>query len=484
MLSSLCSNFGKILGKGPLGTVYTLKNEPNKVVKVIRLTGLTITDKRALMSRLHVFHVLVHPNILQYRDILYEDELVFISSNTYKMSLERIQIDRKTYNLPFTDTEILEVARQVTSALVYLHNPSKIDINGDPLPLIIHQNLKPSNILTTEDMKHFVVADPLVPIKSSDLTINKVDILSPYVAPEIHLYNKYTHKSDMWSLGVIILELATLKKPSFIYDSDSVESIGSNCLSDLSKVQSPIIQRLIERLLVLNPEERPSADTLLLELGGSRPDDIVKQCSFLIRQQSELQRQIDTLNKICSEYEQQKMQLRQVHIENQRKINEFFYNNSVSTSLSNDSNQLINAAKINNVPLVNDLVQKGIGIGSQDKEGMTALMHAAQRGHEEIVSTLVQYEYNLKTKNGMTALMFAAQNNRYKIVEILVEFESRAQNKLGKTALMLAVEKGHESIVKLLKTYEWNIKDKKGQTAEDIAWFNNRHDLAIILSNK
>lgn len=482
--SSSDSDFGHVLGKGPLGIVYALKSEPDKAVKVIRLNEVTVTDKEALRSRLHILSTLAHPNILRYRHVLQINGFIYTYMDRYRWSLKDELTDRRQRNALFTEVEILEIARQVTSALVYLHNPSKIDINGDPLPLIIHQNIKLSNILTTDDMLHFVVADLGLSIESAVPALKDINTPPYYMPPEAHLHNQYTQKSDIWALGVVILELATLREPDFMHDSGSVEIAEASWVPDLSRVRSFTIKCLIKKLLSLDPEERPSADVLLEELGGTRPEDTVRQCSLLIRRQLEFQRQIEALRKMSVKYEQQKAQLEQIYIDNQNKLNNLSPGHSLPNNLSNDSHQLIEAAKMNNVPLVKDLVQKGIGIKLQDKEGMTALMHAAQRGYDEVVSALIQYEHNLKTKNGMTALMLAAQSNRYKVVKILVEFESRMQNKIGKTALMIAVEKGHESIVRLLKTYEWNIKDCRGQTARDIAQARNRHDLVTILSDQ
>ena len=110
-------------------------------------------------------------------------------------------IDARTELLPVDF--IMKWVRQIISVVNYIHKMK-----------IIHRDLKPSNIFLTSDEK----------LKIGDFGIaKKLDRMSGlastfvgravYIAPEIHGGELYKMKAYMWSLGVIVFEITTLKKP-------------------------------------------------------------------------------------------------------------------------------------------------------------------------------------------------------------------------------------------------------------------------------
>lgn len=56
----------------------------------------------------------------------------------------------------------------------------------------------------------------------------------------------------------------------------------------------------------------------------------------------------------------------------------------------------------------------------QDPEGKTALMYAAERGHEEIANLLLPFEGGMQLKNGGTALMHALGNGHLNVAAMLM----------------------------------------------------------------
>ena len=85
-----------------------------------------------------------------------------------------------------------------------------------------------------------------------------------------------------------------------------------------------------------------------------------------------------------------------------------------------------------------------------DKEASTALMVAAENGHEECALQLIKAKANLEAathKGGFTALMFAVENGHEECALQLIKAKANleaATHKGGFTALMIAAEKGHE----------------------------------------
>ncbi len=80
---------------------------------------------------------------------------------------------------------------------------------------------------------------------------------------------------------------------------------------------------------------------------------------------------------------------------------------------------------------------------------------AAEKGHIDIVQTLLNKDANIKAKDkwDKTALMYTAEAGHINIVKILLHknVDVEAKNQFGKTALMLAEKNGHGEIAGLLK---------------------------------
>lgn len=88
-----------------------------------------------------------------------------------------------------------------------------------------------------------------------------------YASPEVWKDKPYDSKSDIWSLGCVIYEMATLKPPFRAEDMDglfkkvvkgSYQKIGDNFSKALSSA--------IKSMLQVNPANRPSASQLLINL--------------------------------------------------------------------------------------------------------------------------------------------------------------------------------------------------------------------------
>jgi hypothetical protein len=160
----------------------------------------------------------------------------------------------------------------------------------------------------------------------------------------------------------------------------------------------------------------------------------------------------------------------------------------------NTNNQFLVIASANgHKEIVAFLLEKGIDVNQQDKDGFTALMEASWKGHKEIVQMLMQdkrIEINKQDKNGWTALIMASENGHKEIVQMLLEderIEINQQNEVGKTALMRASQNGHTEIVEMLlqdERIEINQQDKYGETALILASQKGHTEIVQILETK
>jgi len=196
------------LGEGGMAVVYKAfdtRLETEVAVKVIRTEKLTEETKERTLRRFDheakVLARLTHPNIVTVTDYgEYEGNpylvMPYLSGGTLKEQLSRPVAWEKAFHILAPIARGLEYAHQ--------HN-------------IIHRDVKSSNILMTDSgqpmLSDFGVAKILILDVSLDLTNVGMGIGTPaYMAPE-QWTGKTTSQSDQYSLGVVLYEMLTGRKP-------------------------------------------------------------------------------------------------------------------------------------------------------------------------------------------------------------------------------------------------------------------------------
>lgn len=523
---SFLNYFSYCIGQGAYGTVYSLSNDPDEAVKEMRVDGMPEDVLEAFETEINIMPKLSHPNILRYKAVHQEGDFVYIRMKRYAKSLEDMIKMNKRKKKEITKDKIIKVIVQVTTGLAYLHNPKKYDANGNVVSLIvIHRDLKPANILTNDDETQFVIADfgfCREALKDGSTTVG-----SPmYFAPEVLLHKRYSTASDMWSLGVIIYELASGSRPSFLSGVKSESDLPKTWKPDLSLVNDEFIKSVIETLLVLNPKDRPSAENLLKELneylgsGESKGvfhlkeletkykalQDAHEQCIVKINQlqgicktkEAELvdcKEQITALQTHSATLKQETLSLK----ERVSKLEQTIEDNQLSTKRLTDENselrtklacmeslqrfamltRLMRTVLSNNIKLAQSFIDEDAQ--KRDDCSLTALMHAARHGRISFIPLLVEREKRMQDKYGYTALMHAAYSGNADVVRDLASYESEMKSKQTLTALMIAAGKNHVDSVRILVEYEKNLKSGNGLTALMIAAQNGHTESVEIL---
>lgn len=150
-------------------------------------------------------------------------------------------------------------------------------------------------------------------IKSQDFASTYVG--TPfYMSPEICAAEKYTLKSDIWSLGCIIYELCA-REPPFNAKThyQLVQKIKEGKVATLPEMYSPELNQVIRDCLKVNPDRRP--DTILLMnlpvVRLMRKEKEVADCNKALRSREEMVRQKEReLNERLVAFEKEKQQIR------------------------------------------------------------------------------------------------------------------------------------------------------------------------------
>lgn len=165
---------------------------------------------------------------------------------------------------PFSTEEIKVVAINICSALEYLHN----------LPLkIIHRDIKSHNVLVSRtdewQLTKAVLSDFSVSKQVIQGKLPKSDVGTPrWMAPEVHKRAFYDESADIWSFGMLLVELLTLNPPyPEVMLLDVKSHVVSNHLPNFPTSPSPeyaVWQSfVIERCLKYEPKERFTAKQCL-----------------------------------------------------------------------------------------------------------------------------------------------------------------------------------------------------------------------------
>ncbi len=205
----------EIIGKGGMATVYKAQDKMLKRYVAVKVLREEFTTDEEFIKRFNTeaqsAASLTHPNIVSIYD-------VGIENNIYYIVMELIQ--GKTLKQIIDEDGVLpwkwalNVAIQIASALEVAHKNN-----------IVHRDIKPHNIIITEDgvakVTDFGIAKA---VSNSTITAFGTTIGSVhYFSPE-HARGGYTDaKSDLYSLGVVMYEMLTGRVP---FDADTAVSIA------------------------------------------------------------------------------------------------------------------------------------------------------------------------------------------------------------------------------------------------------------------
>jgi serine/threonine-protein kinase ULK/ATG1 len=239
----------KLLGRGSYSKVYlgfTINNE-KCAIKIISSIGLNNSIKEKLLDEAKILKKLNHPNIIKLYDIYEDIGEIYIIMEYCEETMMKIM------ELTLTEVKIKYYIKQLVDGLYYLQKKN-----------IVHRDIKPANILLKNDI--IKIADFGFARMLNDST-SMMDTIcgSPlYMAPEILFKTKYSSKSDLWSVGVIIYQMIYHKHP--YKNSKSIIELIKKMEEDDIDFEENSISRdcidLMKELLDLSPTRRMSWNEL------------------------------------------------------------------------------------------------------------------------------------------------------------------------------------------------------------------------------
>lgn len=258
----------RVLGSGATGIVLLARRSADNApfaVKVVDLEGMSEADKVRATAEVHCllncdfFSILKCHEDLTKRDPANEENVQMIAlvldyANAGDLRQE-IKNRAKT-GRAFREHEAGLLFLQVLMAVHHVHSRH-----------MIHRDIKSANILLCSNglvkLGDFGFSKLYAASVSED--VGRTFCGTPYyVAPEIWRRSAYSKKADMFSLGVLLYELLTLKRP---FDGANMNDVMEKALigrfEPLPSNVSPEMAQIVTSLLSSDPEKRPSSANLL-----------------------------------------------------------------------------------------------------------------------------------------------------------------------------------------------------------------------------
>ncbi|KAI5340449.1 hypothetical protein L3X38_019723 [Prunus dulcis] len=208
------------LGQGGYGPVYKGKLLGGQEIAVKRLSRVSGQGLQEFKNEVVLIAKLQHRNLVRLKGYCMKgEEKILLYEYMPNKSLDSFIFDRTQkmfLNWEMRFNIILGIAR----GLLYLHQDSRLRI--------IHRDLKTSNILLDEEMNPKISDFGLARIvggKETESSTNTVVGTYGYMSPEYALDGTFSVKSDVFSFGVVVLEIISGKKNTGLYQSKETFSL-------------------------------------------------------------------------------------------------------------------------------------------------------------------------------------------------------------------------------------------------------------------
>lgn len=246
------------LGSGTFAEVWKVRDTETDVIEALKIyTSRAGIDNDSVKLFTHEFSLLAnanHPNLVKplHFAISQPDGYPYLRMKYCNNGSMKRQIGK------LTEHETWNLIRDIASALAYLHQMN---------PPVIHQDIKPENIL--KDGDKYMLSDFGVStrVKSS---LSRFSVMTDtlkkagttdYMAPERFSENKTPVMSnDIWSLGATIYELLTMELP---FVMGGLTQAHGEKVPILQGSYSSALKQVIRDCMVLEPWKRPRAEQLV-----------------------------------------------------------------------------------------------------------------------------------------------------------------------------------------------------------------------------
>ncbi|XP_021819757.1 cysteine-rich receptor-like protein kinase 10 isoform X1 [Prunus avium] len=288
------------LGEGGFGQVYKGILSNGQEVAVKRLSRNSGQGAEEFKNEMVLVAKLQHRNLVRlYGFCLEGEEKILVYEYVSNKSLDYFLFDpEKQGQLDWARR--YKIIAGIARGIMYLHEDSGLRI--------IHRDLKASNILLDGEM-HPKISDfgmaRIFGVDQTQANTSRIVGTYGYMSPEYAMHGQFSVKSDLYSFGVLLLEIISGKKNSYFFQTDAAEDLMSHAwklwrdgmpleLLDPSMrdsySRSEVIRCIHIGLLCVqeDPADRPTMQSVVLMLNSySVTLPLPEQPAFFLRSRTE-----------------------------------------------------------------------------------------------------------------------------------------------------------------------------------------------------
>ncbi|XP_028995574.1 serine/threonine-protein kinase PAK 6 [Betta splendens] len=249
---SYLENFVKI-GEGSTGVVCIATEKHSGRQVAVKMMDLRRQQRRELLfNEVVIMRDYQHRNVVEmFKSALVEEELWVIMEYLEGGALTNIVSETR-----LGEEQIATVCEAVLQALAYLHSQG-----------VIHRDIKSDSILLTMDGRVKLSDFGFCAQISKDIPKRKSLVGTPYwMAPEVISKSPYGTEVDVWSMGIMVVEMVDGEPPYFsetpVAAMKRLRDEPAPTVRNLSQI-SPVLKDFLDRMLTRDPLERASATDLL-----------------------------------------------------------------------------------------------------------------------------------------------------------------------------------------------------------------------------
>ena len=250
-----------MLGNGAFGKVRLYRDKNDKqllyAIKTLKKKNIPEYEFKLIKTEVNILSELDHPNIVNYFGTFEDDFYIHIIMEYLKGDDLFKVISVRNYT-GFDEQDMSTIIFQLLKALIFIHSKN-----------IVHRDIKPENILFSNknDFSSLKLID--FGLATQKKTDNKTVGTPYYMAPEM-IKGKFSPKSDIWSVGIIIYLMLTDKFPFVKTKEYDVFEMIENCKYNTKLLDdcecSDEAKDLVKKILVKDPDKRPTANEVMEHL--------------------------------------------------------------------------------------------------------------------------------------------------------------------------------------------------------------------------
>ncbi|KAG6496543.1 cold-responsive protein kinase 1-like [Zingiber officinale] len=192
------------IGEGGFGSVYKGRLRNGKAIAVKVLSSESKQGAREFLTEITVISGIIHDNLVKLYGCCVEgSHRILVYNYLENNSLAKFLLASNRNNIYFNWRSTVKICVGVARGLAFLHEEVQ--------PHIVHRDIKASNILLDKDLTPKIADFGLAKLLPANITHVSTRVAGTigYLAPEYAIRGQVTRKADIYSYGILLLEIVS-----------------------------------------------------------------------------------------------------------------------------------------------------------------------------------------------------------------------------------------------------------------------------------